>query len=139
MARNIRLLAALFFAAGTLIGDQASGAQIECYNWAEAQSIIARYGLVPAQDINRDVRLDGGKSIRLKLCKRDNEFIYIMSILGPRGRVRNETRNAHDREPRASRSGKNFDSNLATTIPRFRKKCRPSSGFRKYLPDFLLR
>ena len=139
MRRCLRLLAVLIVAAGSLVGDQASGAQTECYNWVEAQSIIARHGLVPAQDINRDVRLNGGKSIRLKLCKRDNEFIYIMSILGPRGHIRNETRNANDRKPRAARPGKNFDSYLATPIPRFRKKRRPSSGFRKYLPDFLRR
>jgi len=139
MGRCLRSVAVLVFATSSLIGDQVSGAETKCYNWVEARSIIARHGLVPAQDINRAVRLRGGKSIRLNLCKRDNKFIYIMSILGPRGRVRNVTVNAHHRTPRAARSGKNADSYFASPIPRFRKKRRPSPGFRKYLPDFLRR
>lgn len=141
MGRLPKILATITVAVGFLSAGEVNGAQAKCYNWTEARSIIVRHGLRPVQEISRALRQHGEKPIRLNLCKTGNEFYYVMSLLGPKGHVRNIRVNARARTSRGARPGTLPDSILASPIPspnrsRIKRRRRPSS-YRRFLPGFM--
>ncbi|MBM3543979.1 MAG: hypothetical protein FJX44_05685 [Alphaproteobacteria bacterium] len=65
-------------------------AMAECLPWKKAGPLIAKNGLVPANQVYETVLArTGGKILHASLCENNGRFVYKFSVLGPKGDVTN--------------------------------------------------
>lgn len=88
-----KIAIALLFAVLSFSADS-TFARDACMGWVHARPIISKEGLVPLRDVRQTVkRKYGGKLIRAKLCERKGRYVYDITVLGPRGKVKSVTVN----------------------------------------------
>lgn len=65
-------------------------AMAECLPWKAAGPLIAKNGLVPANQVYKSVETrTGGKILNASLCENNGRYVYKFSVLGPKGDVTN--------------------------------------------------
>lgn len=74
----------------TLVVVLLSGGQAEaaCIKWSDARGVIAKHGLKKPGEVRRRAMRRGGEVISINLCRRGGRYIYRLTVIGKKARVR---------------------------------------------------
>lgn len=81
------LLILLALTSGTSIGHASSDGQ--CYDdWSEAGPVVRKEALMPVTDVLRKVKRErSGKVVKVRLCKRAEDYFYKVALAGRGGAI----------------------------------------------------
>ncbi len=65
-----------------------------CLSRQEQRARIATKAVVPLSKLARAVKARGGELLRARLCQRNGGLVYLLTVLGPGGKVRRSVVNA---------------------------------------------
>jgi len=83
---------ALVFALVVLSSD---GALAACIKWSDARAVIAKNKLLKPGEVRRRAIRRGGEVVSINLCRRGGKYIYRLTVIGQKKRVRDIVVNAH--------------------------------------------
>ena len=66
----------------------ASPAAAACMNWSSAPGVIARKGLLKPGEIRKRAQKRGQEVVSINLCRRGGGYVYRLTVIGTRNRVR---------------------------------------------------
>ena len=84
-------------------GTSASAA---CINWSDAKSVIAKNRLMKPATVRSRAMRRGGEVISMNLCRRGGRYVYRMTVIGKKKRVRDVVVDARSGGRVGGRSGK---------------------------------
>ncbi|MCF6199378.1 MAG: hypothetical protein L3J67_08290 [Hyphomicrobiaceae bacterium] len=72
----------------------AEGAFAACIKWSNAPAVIAKNKLLKPGDVRRRAIKRGGEVVSINLCKRGRSYVYRLTVIGNKKRVRDIVINA---------------------------------------------
>ena len=84
----IRALAPALFAVVLLAGAEAQAA---CINWSDAKGVIAKNGLMKPGAVRKRAIQRHGEVLSINLCRSGGRYVYRMTVIGKKKRVRDIT------------------------------------------------
>ncbi len=71
------------------------GAFAACIKWSDARAVIAKNKLLKPGEVRRRAIRRGGEVVSINLCRRGGKYIYRLTVIGQKKRVRDIVVNAH--------------------------------------------
>ena len=85
----------------------ASGAFASCIKWSDAKAVIAKNNLLKPAEVRRRAIRGGGEVVSMNLCRKGGGYVYRLTVIGRKKRVRDVEIDAHSgRNHRAGATGK---------------------------------
>jgi len=72
----------------------AEGAFAACIKWSNARAVIAKNKLLKPGNVRRRAIRGGGEVVSINLCKKGRSYVYRLTVIGPKKRVRDVVINA---------------------------------------------
>ena len=121
------LIKPLMLAVFALVLLPAGEAFAGCIKWSDARAVIARNHLKKPGDVRRRAIGRGGEVVSIKLCKRGGSYVYRLTVIGRKKRVRDVVIDARSgslvggrssRKSRSRKSGKSLENRIINRVKR---------------------
>lgn len=103
-----------------------------CIKWSDARGVIAKNGLLKPGVVRNRAMRDGGEVISINLCRKGGRYVYRLTVIGKKKRVRDIVVNARSGGKVRRKKGRAGRRNLKNRIIRRVKRNLRRHGINYY-------
>ncbi len=129
-----KALASFVLAAALLSGSEVQAA---CIKWSNARNVIASNNLLAPGEIRKGAIRRGGEVVSINLCRQGGRYVYRLTVIGRKKRVRDITIDARSgKRVSGARAGRNRRGNVRRKKLEDRIINRVRRNLRRYGIDY---
>ncbi len=125
----LKAMVPALFVAALLSSEKAAAA---CISWSDARGVIAKNRLLGPGEVRNQAIRRGGEVVSINLCRRGGRYVYRLTVIGKKKRVRDIVVDARSGKKVGRRTGKRNRQKLEDRIIRRVKRNLRRHGINYY-------